>query len=80
MVRAENSSVSKTLPSGQKVTVVPVRPRGASPTTSSLLVGTPPLAKVIWWCLPSRSTSTMSLVDRAFTTDTPTPCRPPDTL
>ena len=33
IVRAENSTVSNTVASGQNVTVVPRRPRGASPTT-----------------------------------------------
>ena len=42
IVRAENSRVSKTVSSGQKVTVVPVRPRGASPMTSSLVLSLPP--------------------------------------
>jgi len=42
---------------------------------------------VVWprtnciWCLwPSRSTMTSSRSESAFTTDTPTPCSPPDTL
>ena len=30
--------------------------------------------------LPSRFTSTRSVSESAFTTETPTPCRPPDTL
>ena len=49
MVRATNSVVSKMLRSGQKVTVVPVRPRGAEPTTSSLVRFDPPSANSIWW-------------------------------
>ena len=35
-VCARNSTSSKTVASGQKVTVVPVRPRGASPVTRRL--------------------------------------------
>ena len=37
IVRARNSVVSKTVASGQNVTVVPVRPRGASPMTLSFV-------------------------------------------
>ena len=70
---------SNIVASGQKVTVVPVRPRGASPTTFSFSATLPPSAKAIWWRLPSRSTSTTSFDDRALTTETPTPCRPPET-
>ena len=59
IVRAENSMVSKTVRSGQNVTVVPVRPRGASPTTFELgLRDLPPSANSMRWRLPSRSTST----------------------
>ena len=80
MVRAENSRVSNTVPSGQKVTVVPVRPRGASPTTSSLVLTLPPSTNSMRWCLPCWSTSTTRRLESAFTTDTPTPWRPPETL
>ena len=66
--------------SGQNVTVVPLWLRGEGPTTSSLPTGFPPLTNSIRWCWPSRSTSTMSRRDRALTTDTPTPWRPPETL
>ena len=79
-VWARNSTSSKMAGSGQKVTVVPVRPRGAGPVTLSGPVGTPPSVNSIVWCLPSRSTSRTRRVDRALTTDTPTPCRPPETL
>ena len=52
MVRAENSTVSNTVSSGQNVTVVPCRGperplRGASPVTLSLPCGLPPSANVI---------------------------------
>src|SRR3546814_561507 len=58
IVRADKSVVSKNAPSVQNGTVVPVRPFGASPTTSSLVWGTPPLANSMRCRLPSRSTST----------------------
>ena len=80
MVCAEKSISSNTRPSGQKATVVPVRPLGAGPVTSSLVLAFPPSWNSIRWCLPSRSTSTTNRFDRALTTDTPTPCSPPDTL
>ena len=82
MVVARNSVPSelKMVGSGQKVTVVPVRPRGALPTTSSLPWGLPPLRKTRRWRLPSRSISSSRRLDRALTTDTPTPWRPPETL
>ena len=34
----------------------------------------------IWCILPSRQILSFSQSDSAFTTDTPTPCRPPETL
>ena len=43
-VWARNSTSSKIVGSGQNDTVVPVRPRGALPVTSSLPVGLPPSA------------------------------------
>ena len=39
--------------------------------------GTPP-AKDILYSLPSRRTQTSRFSDSALTTDTPTPCRPPE--
>ena len=67
--------------SGQNEMVVPVRPLGASPTTLILPVGLPPSRNSMTWRLPSSaSTSAISRVDTAFTTETPTPCRPPETL
>ena len=53
MVRAENSTVSNTVGSGQNVTIVPWRGptpavAGRSPTTRSLPWGLPPSAKSIW--------------------------------
>ena len=79
-VWARNSTSSKMLGSGQNVTVVPVRPRGALPVTVSLPWGFPPSANSMTWWSPSRSISRSSRVDRALTTELPTPCRPPETL
>ncbi len=79
-VWARNSTSSKMVASGQKVTVVPVRPRGALPVTSSLPTGLPPSLNSRTWWSPSLSISSSSRVDRALTTETPTPWRPPETL
>src|SRR6185369_1796252 len=37
-------------------------------------------ANSIWWTRPSRQIVRRSQLESAFTTDTPTPCSPPDTL
>ena len=79
-VWARNSISSKMAGSGQNVTVVPVRPRGAGPVTFNGPVRLPPSRNSISWWWPSRSTSSTSRVDRALTTELPTPCRPPETL
>ncbi len=63
---------------GVKVTRVPFLP-GASPATLSGASGTPS-AKAMKCSLPPRQTVSSSRVESAFTTDTPTPCRPPETL
>ena len=63
--------------SGENVTVVPVS--GVSPTTCRGSV-TCPLAKRMRWIFPLRRTSTSIHSESAFTQDTPTPCRPPETL
>ena len=39
-----------------------------------------PWSKEMSYCTPSLNTLTSTREDSAFTTDTPTPCRPPDTL
>ncbi len=80
MVWARNSVSSKIVASGQNVTVVPVRSRGAGPVALSFFLISPPSANSAMWCLPSRSMSRTSFVDRAFTTETPTPWSPPETL
>jgi hypothetical protein len=88
-VERRSSTSSNTSGSGQKVTVVPVRPRGALPVDFSGPFGTPARILPPRWrtgsysctqCLPSRSISSTSRRLSAFTTDTPTPCSPPDTL
>src|SRR5437773_6212549 len=63
--------------SGLNQTVVPVP--FALPMTSSFSVVLP-RSNAMWCRLPSRSTHTSSFSDSAFTTDTPTPCNPPETL
>src|ERR1700728_1123171 len=70
-------SVSKYFASGEKRMVVPVRDFGTSPTTSSFDVGLP-LAKLRLYSLPPRRTQHSRCFDSALTTDTPTPCRPPE--
>ena len=70
MVSSENSVVSKISGSGVKVMVVPVS--SASPMISSG-VTTSPREKVMRYTWPFRRTSAVRLVDRALTTDTPTP-------
>ena len=68
--------VSKISVSGQNVIVVPVS-WAAAPRTSGP-IGSP--RSYAWvQTYPSLRTSTSSIIDRAFTTDTPTPCRPPET-
>ena len=78
MVSNENSVVSKTLGSALKVVVVPRRsPWG--PILRTPIVGSP--REYSWAQIaPSRADSTRSHSDKALTTLTPTPCKPPDTL
>lgn len=73
----ENLGESKYLGSGVKYTLVPVLRLPTVPTTSSSLA-LKPSAKVIWYSLPSRFTRTRTWVDRALTTEIPTPCKPPE--
>jgi hypothetical protein len=71
-----NSIVSvKTSGSGQNRTIVPVR-CAALPLVSFFV--TLPRENAMEWLNPSRRTSTSSFSDSAFTTETPTPCRPPE--
>ena len=79
------SSVSNTRASGRKVTVVPclrVRPTSSSGATALpetiLPVLSGALANAIRKSRLPVATSTVSHSDSAFTTDAPTPCRPPE--
>ncbi len=53
--------------------------RSVVPTTASGATGTP-WRNSIWWMWPLRQILSFSHSDSALTTDTPTPCRPPETL
>ena len=63
---------------GRKRTCVPCPP-SASPTASSGLAATPSWKRMKCF-LPPRQMVRSSSDDRALTTETPTPCRPPETL
>ena len=78
-VAASMSISSKISVSGMNEIVVPVSSGAASPTISMSPCGTP-RANSWRYVLPSRRTSAMSHSDSAFTTERPTPCRPPETL
>ena len=60
-----------------KCTSVPRR--SVVPVTASGATGTP-WRNSIWCTLPLRQMRSFSHSDSALTTDTPTPCRPPETL
>ena len=85
IVCARNSVSSKTELSGQNVTVVPVRGSpvvrsfGAGPVALIFLATLPPFSNSASQCWPSRSTSSQSRLESAFTTEIPTPWRPPET-
>src|SRR5690606_3602789 len=67
--------VSKMVSSGQNDRMVPVRS-----VVPSFCSG--PGSELTYFCVqitPPRWISTSRRLDRAFTTDTPTPCKPPDT-
>ena len=53
---------------------------GEAPTLASLPFGLPPSTNSWRYLVPPRSTSAITRLDSAFTTLTPTPCRPPETL
>src|ERR1044072_5975975 len=74
----ENLSLSKNLGSSQKRTVVPVLRCPTVPTTSSFEETLPSL-KLMLYSLPLGLIQHSSCFDKAFTTETPTPCRPPET-
>ena len=63
---------------GRKVISVPVR-SAASPTVASGPVASPS-SKRIACSLPDRQMRSSSHSDSALTTETPTPCSPPETL
>ena len=73
----ENSVSVKISVSGLKVIFVPFL-RDFPVTFSGDTVS--PRTKSIWCTDPSRRISAVSVSERAFTTETPTPCSPPDTL
>ena len=73
-----NSRLVKVLSEGVKLISVPVRPPD-SPTSASGASGSPPL-KRIENSLPSRQMRMSRVSESAFTTETPTPCKPPETL
>ena len=75
----ENLSESKNFGSGQKRTVVPVLRWPTLPTSSSLELSLPSL-KLMLYSLPPRLIQHSSRLESAFTTETPTPCRPPENL
>ncbi len=64
----------------QKVIVVPVRSPGSIGRTCSRSPSGTPRLKVWRHRWPRFFTSTISVDDSALTTETPTPCRPPETL
>src|SRR5256884_1593243 len=78
IVWARNSVSSNTVASGQKVMVVPVCFDGL--TRRSFPWGLPPFANSWTQRPPSRLISITSRLDSALTTDTPTPCNPPEIL
>ena len=77
-VAYSKSSVSKISASGRKVIVVPVSLVGSPLLELALRRAALVAPGVQTW--PSRRTSTSSRSDSALTTETPTPCRPPETL
>ena len=66
--------------SGANVTLVPVFDSGESPISWIGPTGCPPSRKSCLHRRPSRSISNSTATDKALTTDTPTPCKPPETL
>ena len=77
-VAKSNSIMVKVFGEGKNVTSVPRLPP-VSPTTFSGATATP--SRNSMKCsLPSRQIVSLSQLDSALTTETPTPCRPPETL
>ncbi len=77
-VAKSNSVMVKVCFEGRNVTSVP-RLSPASPVTASGATASPSRNSMAC-SLPSRQIVSLSQVDSALTTETPTPCRPPDTL
>src|SRR5205814_10075173 len=75
----ENLSESTNFGSGQKRMVVPVLRWPTVPVASSREAILPSL-KLMLYCLPPRLIQHSRCFDSAFTTETPTPCRPPENL
>ena len=73
----ESFAESKYRGSGQKRIVVPVFRRPDGPITASSSTFSPP-SKAIAYSLPPRLTRTSRRLDSALTTETPTPCSPPE--
>ena len=67
----------KMVGSGWNVTVVPRSDTGCSGCSFTAVL---PRSNRISYAMPSRWISTVIQVERAFTQETPTPWRPPDTL
>ena len=80
MVLYLKSVVEKIVASGMKVTLVPVLDLGAVPIFFKVVTGLPPFSKRCLYITPSRVISTSSQLERALTTEEPTPWRPPDVL
>jgi len=76
-VSASKSRLSKISGSGRKCCCVPVSV--VSPITFRGVTSIP-RSHLIWCTWPSLLTVVSRYSERAFTTDSPTPCRPPDTL
>ncbi len=77
-VAKSNSTIVKVCVDGRNVTAVPRLPP-ASPVTASGATASP-CENSMKCSLPSRQIESLSQVDSALTTETPTPCSPPDTL
>ena len=64
--------------SGINVTLVPVLPDDLPISSKGLTAS--PLLKSILYSLLFLKIFSSNLLDKAFTTETPTPCKPPETL
>ncbi|KKW47976.1 MAG: hypothetical protein UY98_C0001G0023 [Candidatus Kaiserbacteria bacterium GW2011_GWA2_58_9] len=78
MVSQLNSRSGKTFGSGSKTTIVPWRPE--APIFFTFETGLPPSLYSCAYFPPSRCTSARTETESALTTETPTPCKPPETL